>query len=171
VDHSQQRREFVRLHLLDRGEVVRQVFYKDNRPTSEIGQPLAEEAGIELPSWGYDEGWVFTIVGRLTGIRWVDLESVRYAVMREGQPIPVLQTIVLALARLPPDESTAKEAVFLAFADPSPEVRQMALRSVMSLTNLTEADLERIGEMADDSDEEVARWSDIALRNIRLPGR
>jgi hypothetical protein len=152
------------------GEVVRQVFYKDNRPTLEIGEPLAEEVGIELPSWGYDEEWAFTMVKRLTGIRGVNLESVRYAVMQEGPPIPVLQTIVMALARVPPDESTAKDAIFLAFADPSPDVRGAALRLLISLTNLTEADLERIAEMAEDSDEHVARWSDIALRNIRLPG-
>jgi hypothetical protein len=154
------------------GKVVRQVFYKDNRPTLEIGQPLAEEAGTQLPSWGHDEAWGFTMVKRLTGIRWVDLEPVRYAVMQPGASVPpVLQTIVMALARAPADESTAKDAIFHAFADASPDVREAALRLVISLRELTEADLERIAEMAEGPDERVARWADIALRNIRLPGQ
>jgi hypothetical protein len=152
------------------GRVVRQVIYIDNRPTREIGMPLAEEAGIELPSWGYDEDWIFTMVRRLTGIGWGDLESSRFAVMQPEFPSnPLLQALALALARETPDEPAAREAIFLAFADPDPSVRVTALQAVLALENLTESDLERIDEMGADPDEQVARWSDIVLRNIRRP--
>lgn len=153
------------------GKEVRRVLYVNKRPTMEIGTPLAEEAGIQLPPWGYDQEWAFTVVKRLTGIQWAELESSQFALMEAGPPPhPVVQKVVTALARVPPDESTAKDSIFLAFADPDPKVREAALRTVLMVASLTDADLERIREMEMDPDQDVARSSDIALRNIRPRG-
>ena len=55
----------------------------------------------------------------------------------------------------------------------SPDVcKEVALgiRAQLKLPTLETSDLETIARMANDADEAVARWSEIALRNIRLAG-
>lgn len=74
------------------------------------------------------------------------------------------------LGVLAADDPRAKEVVFGAFADPSPFVRREALQATIALKGLSSADLARIREMEADPDRDVARWSEIALRNIELRG-
>jgi hypothetical protein len=71
------------------------------------------------------------------------------------------------MVRLAPDDPSVKAAVFGAFSDPSPYVRQSALQASIDLTELSDADLNTIRGMETDPDEHVAWWSEIALRNIR----
>lgn len=47
---------------------MRAVRYDHGEVAEQEGSPLAAEADIELPSWGMDEDWAFTIVERLTPI-------------------------------------------------------------------------------------------------------
>lgn len=54
--------------LYERGQLVRAVRYDHGEVAEQEGSPLAAEADIELPSWGMDEDWAFTIVERLTPI-------------------------------------------------------------------------------------------------------
>jgi hypothetical protein len=39
------------------------------------GDPLAAEADIPRPSWGFDEAWVFTLVERLMALPFARLET------------------------------------------------------------------------------------------------
>jgi hypothetical protein len=83
-------------------------------------------------------------------------------------PFGTRESIVGALARIAPDSPEAKTAIFGAFTDPDPHVRRAALGAVIDLVHLTAADLARIKAMENDPDEDVADWSEIALRNISL---
>jgi HEAT repeat protein len=81
------------------------------------------------------------------------------------------QAALTALGRIAPDDREAKHSVLAAFADLSPFVRREALQAMIQFHNLDPGDLAKIKEMESDSDEAVASWSEIALRNIRLRGR
>ena len=89
-------------------------------------------------------------------------------VLESHEAFGVRQAAVAALASVAPDDPQAKAAIFRAFADRSPHVRREALQAVISVHDLSEEDLGRIKEMEADADTDVARWSEIALRNIRL---
>jgi len=78
------------------------------------------------------------------------------------------QTAVKALAAVGPRDDRARAAVFAAFGDPSPFVRREALQASIDLPALAVEELAAIAGMATDPDEEVANWSEIALRNIRV---
>lgn len=78
------------------------------------------------------------------------------------------QTAVKTLAAVGPKDKEARTAVFLSFADSSPFVRREALQACIGLPNLSADDLAAIAAMATDSDEAVASWSEIVLRNVRL---
>ena len=78
------------------------------------------------------------------------------------------QTAVKTLAAVGPKDTEARAAVFRSFADSSPLVRREALQACIGLPNLTADNLAAIAAMAADSDEAVANWSEIALRNIHL---
>ncbi len=60
------------------GEITRAIYYADDEPAIDRGAALPEEEGIDRPSWGYDEDWIFTIVSRLTGISYQDLDAATY---------------------------------------------------------------------------------------------
>lgn len=81
------------------------------------------------------------------------------------------QAAVNMLAAVAPDDPCAKAAVLQALNDSSPFVRREALQALISINGLSAADLARIKDMENDSDENVALWSEIALRNIRLRRR
>ena len=81
------------------------------------------------------------------------------------------QAAVNTLAAIAPDDHRTKTAVLHAFNDRNPFVRREALQAMIKIRHLTETDLSRIKEMENDSDKGVARWSEIALRNIRLPSK
>lgn len=78
------------------------------------------------------------------------------------------QAAVNMLAAVAPDDPRTKAAVLQALNDTSPFVRREALQALISIKGLSAADLARIKGMEDDEDKDVARWSEIALRNIRL---
>lgn len=85
---------------------------------------------------------------------------------RETAEPPLRQAALRALASLAPEDSAAREAVLGAFRDASPSVRREALEASVHLRGLESDDLARIAAMKSDPDPEVARWSEIALRNI-----
>jgi hypothetical protein len=61
------------------GEVRRDLEYVESSTVVEdTGTALSEEANINLPEWGRDADWVFTVVERLTGLSWEDLECGQY---------------------------------------------------------------------------------------------
>lgn len=72
------------------------------------------------------------------------------------------------LVAIAPDDPSVKTAVFDAFSDGCPFVRREALQAAISITNPSASDLARIKDMEDDPDDAVSRWSEIALRNIRI---
>jgi hypothetical protein len=80
------------------------------------------------------------------------------------------QAAVNMLAGVAPDDPRAKAAALQALTDSSTFVRREALQALISIKVLSAADLARIKEMENDKDKDVARWSEIALRNIRLRG-
>jgi HEAT repeat protein len=80
----------------------------------------------------------------------------------------IRQATVSALSAVAPNDDRVKQALFACFKDKSPFVRRQALQAVIEVKNLTRNDLTLIGAMKNDVDESVARWSEIALRNIRL---
>lgn len=85
--------------------------------------------------------------------------------------VALRQFSVTILAMVAPDDPRVKGAVFRAFADSSPFVRREALQAAIKVKELSPADLTRIKDMERDPDRDVARWSEIALRNIGLRDR
>jgi hypothetical protein len=67
--------------LYAHGSLVRAVQYADGNIVDEEGDALPEEADIELPSWGMDEDWAFTIIERLTPIRAAGRNRASYQVL------------------------------------------------------------------------------------------
>jgi hypothetical protein len=88
--------------------------------------------------------------------------------LAERREFGVRQAAVHALAAIAPDDPSVKVAVFRTFADASPFVRREALQAAIKVVGLADADLDVIRGMEADPDEAVARWSEVALRNIRL---
>ena len=80
----------------------------------------------------------------------------------------IRQAAVNALSCIGPADPLVKAAVFQALKDNNAIVRRQALQSMMELKNLTDDDLTVIRALANDADENVARWSEITIRNIRL---
>jgi hypothetical protein len=78
------------------------------------------------------------------------------------------QYAVKTLATIGARHAEVRAAVFHAFTDSSPFVRREALQACIKFQNLSADQLAAIAAMAADSDEAVARWSEITLRNIRL---
>lgn len=78
------------------------------------------------------------------------------------------QAAVNTLAAIAPEDGRTKVAVLQALDDSNPLVRREALQALIKIDQLSQTDLNRIKEMGKDSDKDVARWSEIALRNIRL---
>lgn len=65
----------------ENGALVRAVHYDHGEPCEEEGERLPEEDGIELPSWGPDEDWAFTIIERLTAIDNASRDGASYLVL------------------------------------------------------------------------------------------
>ncbi len=81
------------------------------------------------------------------------------------------QAAVNMLAVVAPDDPRAKAAALQAMNDSSPFVRREAIQALISIKGLSAANLARIKDMENDSDKDVARWSEIALRNLHLRGQ
>jgi hypothetical protein len=68
-----------------------------------------------------------------------------------------------------PDDPRAKVTVLQALDHASPFVRREALQALIAIKGLSASDLALIiKDRENDADKDVARWSEIALRNIRL---
>jgi HEAT repeat protein len=80
----------------------------------------------------------------------------------------VRQEAVSALSRIGPEDPRAVATLRIALRDASPFVRRQALQAMIRVPQLEPTDIVLIASMADDSDETVASWSEIALRNIKL---
>jgi len=65
----------------ENGALVRAVRYDHGEVASEEGDALPEEDDIEIPSWGPDEDWAFTIIERLTAIDAASRERASYLVL------------------------------------------------------------------------------------------
>src|SRR5882757_7209148 len=76
------------------------------------------------------------------------------------------QHAVKTLAAVGPRDTEARAAVFRSFADSSPFVRREALQACIGLVKFSADELASIAAVSTDSDEAVARWSEITLRNI-----
>jgi hypothetical protein len=85
--------------------------------------------------------------------------------------IGLRQAAVNMLAAVAPADPRARAAVLEALNDNNPFVRREALQALISIKGLSAVDLARIKGMENDSDKDVARWSEIALRNIQLRDR
>lgn len=86
----------------------------------------------------------------------------------ESDEFGLRQAAVNTLAAIAPEDHRTKAAFLQALDDVHPSVRREALQALIKIRRLSETDLARIKEMEKDSDKDVARWSEIALRNIRL---
>jgi len=78
----------------------------------------------------------------------------------------IRETAVWALAKIDPADQSVKMAIFDALKDSSSSVRRAALQASIDIYDLSDNDLTHIQAMSSDADEDVARWSEIALRNI-----
>lgn len=87
-----------------------------------------------------------------------------------SREVKLRQFSLCSLANIAPDDPRTKIAALDGFEDPSPFVRREALQAIVSVKDLSAGDIALIQNMAADSDDAVARWSEIALRNIRLRG-
>jgi HEAT repeat protein len=86
----------------------------------------------------------------------------------ERKQLFLRQSAVKALAAVGPTDRRAKIGILSCFADHSPFVRREALQACIQLRDLSVDEFAAIAGMATDSDEAVARWSEIALRNLRI---
>ncbi len=57
----------------------RWIMHEARQIVDERGTAILEELGIPMPAWGYDEDWVFTLLERLTGLTWSQLQAHRFA--------------------------------------------------------------------------------------------
>jgi hypothetical protein len=76
--------------------------------------------------------------------------------------------VVMMIGTIAADDPRVKAAIFRTLEDRSPTVRRDALQSLINCKDLSADDLARIKNMENDADANVADWSKIALRNIRL---
>ncbi|ROZ63870.1 HEAT repeat domain-containing protein [Ramlibacter sp. WS9] len=86
---------------------------------------------------------------------------------REHHAFGVRQACIAALGKLASLDLEARACVFTALSDSSPFVRREALQVISGLRTLEAEEIYQIRKLAADSDEAVARWSEIALRETR----
>ena len=82
--------------------------------------------------------------------------------------VGVRQMAIRVLSVAAASNQLATSTIERCLADESSLVRRGALEALIKLPIHTAELLDRIASMADDDDEAVASWSEIALRNIRM---
>lgn len=60
--------------LYEGGVITRKIFYSEGNVIDEYGEALPVEHEVEMPSWGYDEDFVWAVIESVTG-RTHDLEA------------------------------------------------------------------------------------------------
>ncbi len=60
------------------GALRRAAIFQEGAHIENVGEPLAEEAGLSVPDWGPDEEYVFELTARLTGVSQSDLMAALY---------------------------------------------------------------------------------------------
>lgn len=78
------------------------------------------------------------------------------------------QAALNMIASTAPDDPRARIAALETLNHPSSFMRREALQALIDITRLPAADLARMKDMENDPDKDVARWSEIARRNVRL---
>ncbi|AGZ43943.1 hypothetical protein [Actinoplanes friuliensis] len=68
--------------LFTDGERTRHFVYAEGEIVEDEGTPLASEAGIEVPSWGPDENYIWAVITAVTGLTYD--ESLQYRVYPVG---------------------------------------------------------------------------------------
>jgi len=81
------------------------------------------------------------------------------------------QAAVAAAPRVDPRDESVRLTLLGALSDPSECVRREALQALVSMRNLRSEDLAAIRSLENDPDPNVARWSEVALRNIHAGPR
>lgn len=56
-----------RFWLYDDGELVRKAHFASGKTVAEVGEPLAAERGVAIPTWGHDEDFLWTVITAVTG--------------------------------------------------------------------------------------------------------
>lgn len=80
--------------------------------------------------------------------------------------LAIRQASATALSRIAVDDRAATTALLKMLNDDEALVRRQALQALISMKTLCETDLARIAAMRSDRDPSVARWAEIAQRNI-----
>lgn len=112
---------------------------------------------------------VFWCVCALAGMRSRSRRSVPKLIeLLSHKRVGIRQGVLIALARIAPTDECVKQAVFNALNDKSAFVRRQALQEIIEIKNLSKADLAKIKILRNDADEDVARWAETTIRNIRL---
>jgi hypothetical protein len=66
-------------HYYADGKLIRALTYEErNRVIEDEGAPLPVEKDITLPKWGRDESWIFTLIERVTGLGFDQLDGDHY---------------------------------------------------------------------------------------------
>jgi hypothetical protein len=111
--------------------------------------------------------WAIVALGRLGSRASAAVSMLRETAAGHYQ-FGIRESALVALAKIAPDDAQSKACAVAALGDINPFVRQQALRALISFQGLTTEDLAAIKACESDPDESVSRWSEIALRNIRL---
>lgn len=83
----------------------------------------------------------------------------------------VRQSAIAALSRIDAARPSVKAGLLAALRDENAFVRREALQALIHVPSLGRTELRLIAEMSSDPDPNVARWSEIALRNIKADRR
>jgi HEAT repeat protein len=109
--------------------------------------------------------WALVAIGRLGPQASEALEQV-CNIARTHHEFGIRQSAAEAASRIGPHERLTVNTLLALLRDPSPYVRREALQALIAVEPLVETDIAAIRQMGADSDPAVARWSEIALRNI-----
>jgi hypothetical protein len=69
---------------LEDGTMRRRVVYQDGALVEAAGEPIPEEDGLGHPAFGLWRDDILTLVARVTGVSWAELEDARYRRLQRG---------------------------------------------------------------------------------------
>ena len=115
----------------------------------------------------YVQFWALIALGRLEDNAVIAAPRIR-EMARSHKAFGLRQAAIMAIKRIAPADPATKETLTFTLRDPNPFVRRETLQAFIDVPALTQSDLQLIAAAANDEDETVARWSEVALRNVRL---